>query len=198
MNQLKVWISIVALVFIAFSCDKDEVEGVSNAELKQEFVYGGWEFDEFECQLKYNTANPLAVVLPSLRKTLLETIEERIGGGVLYFKDSIVYFAEYIEGEEGVIEYYKGSYYEWIQNPSQIHLSNATLLSGAYTPILYAKQEGDRLCLYLTRELTMDLIRQEGTIDEKYVDIMDSNIDDAQFEFYLRRAEIPFFDNLIE
>lgn len=182
----------LGLIFLTLSCNRDEVQGVSDEDLMQEFMYGGWKFDKFECQLDYSSTNPLAVLLPSLREELLENIQERLGKGVLYFKDTVVYFAQ--TKDVDVLEYYRGSYYDYYQDPSRIELSNTILLSGAYTPVLQVKQDGEYLVLYLTREQTLDLIKNDNSIEEKYVSIIDKNIDDAQFEFYLRRVNFAFFD----
>ncbi|MBE6330113.1 MAG: hypothetical protein IKL19_01080 [Paludibacteraceae bacterium] len=180
-----------SLAILLFSCNSDEVEGVSDEEVSQNVMNGGWEFEDFECQLNYNTANPLAILLPSLKESLLENVQERLHNGVLYFKDSVVYFAQ--RYEDGTLEYYRGSYYQVYQNPARIELENATLLSGAYTPVMFVKFEAGRLCLYLNAEQTMELIRKDGSIEDSYVNMIEENIDDAQFEFYLKKVDLPFF-----
>jgi hypothetical protein len=168
------------------------VDGVSDQEVSNNVLIGGWEFEDFECQLNYNTANPLALLLPSLKESLLENVQERLHNGVLYFKDTVVYFAQ--RYDDGRLEYYRGSNYQLYQNPARIELENTTLLSGAYTPVLLTKFEEDRLCLYLNKEQTMALIREDNSIEDKYINIIEENIDDAHFEFYLKKVDLPFFN----
>ena len=62
-----------------------------------------------------------------------------------------------------------------------------------YTPVMFVKFEAERLCLYLNAEQTMELIRKDGSIEDSYVNMIEENIDDAQFEFYLKKVDLPFF-----
>lgn len=192
MKKFKFLFICFSLVMLVFSCSSSEVEGISDENVAQNSMNSGWEFEDFACQLDYNTANPLAVLLPSLKEALEENVHKRLYNGVLYFRDTVVYYAQ--KDDNADLVYYRGSHYNLYQNPTRIELSHATLLSGAYIPNMYIKKAGDRLCLYLTREETLALIREDGSIEDKYVEIIEKNIDDAQFEFYLKRVEYPFFD----
>lgn len=191
MKKWNILFICVSFAILLFSCSSDEVEGVSDDEVSQSVMNGGWEFEDFECQLNYSTANPLAILLPSLKESLLENVQDRLHSGVLYFKDSVVYFAQ--RYADGTLEYYRGANYKVYQNPARIELENATLLSGAYTPVMFVKFDAGRLCLYLNEEQTMALIREDNSIEDKYIDIIEENIDDAQFEFYLKKVDLPFF-----
>ena len=59
---------------------------------------------------------------------------------------------------------------------------------------MFVKFKAERLCLYLNKEQTMALIREDNSIEDKYINIIEENIDDAHFEFYLKKVDLPFFN----
>lgn len=191
---LLLWICIVALA----SCERGYTEGVEDNEVEKSQLLGGWKFEELRFQLVYNQANPfLQAVMPTIKEKMKENLERRVSDASLYFmQDTVFYVIEPVE--ENLNSYVAAYGFYYITNhPATIHPDNKYLICDSYSDYFYVKfDESQNMSLYLTRDAVMTLIRDDGSLSNTLINMIDRNIDDAQFEFYLKPYHSPFFDEI--
>ena len=193
-------IATISLLFSTLaSCERGYTEGVEDNEVNKSQVLGGWKFSELRFQLVYSAANPLAWMMPTLKGKMKENLERRVEDASLFFMQDTVFFV--IEpNEEGLDTYVnKRSYYYITNHPGTIHPEEKYLICNSYADFFYVKfDEKNNMSLYMTRDAVMELIREDGSLSSTVVNLIDRNIDDAQFEFYMIPYYIPFYDEIVE
>ena len=179
---------MLGLLLLA-SCEKAEMPGISEEELSKEQLIGGWETSDVKCYLSHSNF-PGADALENKMK---ESLKNRVFPSSFYFTQDSVYFI--LIHETGYNYVRCASTYHVEQEPARLFLDNNYLLNDQYVPYLYLKSEGDKLCLYLTKEETMALVERDGSFDG-YMSIVKSIVDDAQFEFYMEKNQLEIYQDI--
>lgn len=188
-------VSIVAILTLFFACEKPEIEGIVYNEVSKEDILGGWKIKDIEFQLVYNAANPMAWMMPTLKEKMQANLREKIRLGSLYIKpDTMYYIIEYDDGTPTRVHRYGA--YTLTANPAMIHPEYDHLICNAYAKSFYVKYEEDRLCLYLVKDGVIEMLRDDGSLSKATVNLIDRNIDDAQFYMYLERNHLPLYDEI--
>ena len=190
----------IALIFLfsplllLFSCESGCTNGIAIDEMQQEEILGGWKMSKINCQLVYNTADPLASLMPLLKKKMQEKLEERISdGSILFLQDTVYYIETPAPGISFVRAY---GHYEMNNQPPILFMENTHLICDSYAPYFYLKKVDNQICLYLTREGALAMVKDDGSMND-YMGLIQSKIEDAQFEFYLEPYHLDFYDEII-
>ena len=180
------FIATIAIAVWMTSCEKPIMPGISEDEITQEEIIGGWGNPEILCYLAH-TESPIASIL---KGKMQENLEGRAEGTALYFTQDTAYF---IERHKTGYYYVKAiSAYQLLTNPMHIEMQNDHLMFNAYAPKLYVKKTGDKICFYLLKAEAMAMIEEDGSV-APYMSMIRSNIDDAQFEFYYQRNKLDIY-----
>ncbi len=186
---------LILPLLLLFSCEKGEVEGVLNNEVSQNMLLGGWKLTSVEFQLVYNPANPLAWMLPSLRDKMQENLEEKIMPGSLYFmKDTVYYVIDLQDGTPTHVHAYGA--YTITNHPATVFPENKHLVCNAYADYFYIKNDDGRMALYLTKDGVMKMLRDDESLTSSVCDLIERNIDDAQFYIYMERNNLDIYEDL--
>lgn len=168
--------------------------GIADDEIFKEDILGGWRVTKINCQLVYNTADPLASLMPVLKTKMQENLEKRISdGSILFLQDTVYYIETPAPGISFVRAY---GHYEMVNSPGILFMENTHLICDAYATYFYVKKINNQICLYLTREGALAMIKDDGSLND-YIGLIQSKIEDAQFEFYLEPYHLDFYDEII-
>lgn len=179
---------MLGLLLLA-SCEKAEMPGISEEEISQEQLIGGWGTTDVRCYLSH-TNFPGADIVENKMK---DNLESRVFPSSFYFTQDSVYF---VQTHELGYNYVKSaSAYHLEINPTRLFLDNNYFLDDQYAPFFYMKTENGKLCLYLTKKETLALVERDGTFDG-YMSIVKSIVDDAQFEFYMERNQLEIYQDI--
>ncbi|MBO7635848.1 MAG: hypothetical protein IK017_02675 [Paludibacteraceae bacterium] len=193
MKQIALIILLSPLFFL-FSCESGVTNGIADDEIFKEDILGGWRVTKINCQLVYNTADPLASLMPVLKTKMQENLEKRISdGSILFLQDTVYYIETPAPGISFVRAY---GHYEMVNSPGILFMENTHLICDAYATYFYVKKIDNQICLYLTREGALAMIKDDGSLND-YIGLIQSKIEDAQFEFYLEPYHLDFYDEII-
>lgn len=193
MKQIALIILLSPLFFL-FSCESGVTNGIADDEIFKEDILGGWRVTKINCQLVYNTADPLASLMPVLKTKMQENLEKRISdGSILFLQDTVYYIETPAPGISFVRAY---GHYEMVNSPGILFMENTHLICDAYATYFYVKKINNQICLYLTREGALAMIKDDGSLND-YIGLIQSKIEDAQFEFYLEPYHLDFYDEII-
>ena len=193
MKQIALIILLSPLFFL-FSCERGVTNGIADDEIFKEDILGGWRVTKINCQLVYNTADPLASLMPVLKTKMQENLEKRISdGSILFLQDTVYYIETPAPGISFVRAY---GHYEMVNSPGILFMENTHLICDAYATYFYVKKIDNQICLYLTREGALAMIKDDGSLND-YIGLIQSKIEDAQFEFYLEPYHLDFYDEII-
>ena len=193
MKQIALIILLSPLFFL-FSCESGVTNGIADDEIFKEDILGGWRVTKINCQLVYNTADPLASLMPVLKTKMQENLEKRISdGSILFLQDTVYYIETPVPGISFVRAY---GHYEMVNSPGILFMENTHLICDAYATYFYVKKIDNQICLYLTREGALAMIKDDGSLND-YIGLIQSKIEDAQFEFYLEPYHLDFYDEII-
>ncbi|MBO4530352.1 MAG: hypothetical protein J5767_06910 [Paludibacteraceae bacterium] len=193
MKQIALIILLSPLFFL-FSCESGVTNGIADDEIFKEDILGGWRVTKINCQLIYNTADPLASLMPVLKTKMQENLEKRISdGSILFLQDTVYYIETPAPGISFVRAY---GHYEMVNSPGILFMENTHLICDAYATYFYVKKIDNQICLYLTREGALAMIKDDGSLND-YIGLIQSKIEDAQFEFYLEPYHLDFYDEII-
>lgn len=183
-----VFFYVIALLLTAMttSCEKPSMPGLSNKEVMQEEILGGWGNPEILCFIAHKES-PIAGIL---KDKMQENLEKRADGSALYFTKDTAYFIE--RHQEGYYYVKAISAYTLQSNPMRIEFQNDHLMFNAYAPKLYIKMANDKLGLYLLKDESMQMIADDESVSS-YMGLIRSNIENAQFEFYYQRNKLDIY-----
>ena len=200
---MKKLISFCLLILLFAACERGYVGGIEYNNVPKEELRGGWGVTDINFQLVYNAANPVAFIFTTfhLDDKLKEMLENRTRNVSLYFmKDTFFCIKECNTETEHVSD---KSYYTVASYPAVIHPENKTVLCDSYSDSIFVKMEYNEerdttLILYFLKKNVIKLIREDGSVEEKHVEMIENNIDDAQFEIYMKRNHLSIYKDLEE
>lgn len=200
---MKKLISFCLIILLFAACERGYVEGIEYNNVPKEELRGGWGVTDINFQLVYNAANPMAFIFTTLHldDKLKEKLENRTRNVSLYFmEDTFFCITECNTATEHVSD---KSYYTVASYPAVIHPENKTVLCDSYSDSIFVKMEYNEerdttLILYFLKKNVIKLIREDGSVEEKYVEMIEKNIDDAQFEIYMKRNQLSIYKDLEE
>lgn len=189
---MKTRLLLFALIFPLLTCCKkneEELPGISEEDIKKEDIIGGWGAKEVNCYINHGAVPGVE----SMQKKMQANLEKWFLPSHIYITEDSIY---YIETHERGYNYVKKSGgYAIKKDPTRIDISNEYLMCDQYAPYYLVKKEDGRLCLYLTKSETLELLKRN--VDFKNVIGLVSNvIDDAQFEFFLEHDDISIYHDI--
>lgn len=186
--KTKLLLCMLGLLLLA-SCEKAEMPGISEEKLSQEQIIGGWGTTNVKCYISHSNIPGTDALENQMKKRL----EERVYPSSFYITKDSIYFIR--THEEGYNYVRCASAYHLEYEPTRIFMDNSYFLNDQYAPFFYLKSENGMLCLYLTKDETLALIEKDGSFDG-FMGLVKKIVDDAQFEFYLKRNELDIYKDI--
>lgn len=180
----------LAITLLA-GCKKndEELPGISDEEVLKNEIVGGWGALEVNCYINHGAVPGME----SMQNKMQSNLEKWFLPSNLYITEDSIYYIE--KHQEGYNYVKKAGGYTIESNPTRIIISNEYLMCDQYAPYYLVKKEGDKLCLYLTKPETMELLKHNDDF-KNTIGLLNSLIDDAQFEFFLESNDIAIYHDI--
>ncbi len=168
------------LITLTTSCERPIIPGISDEEMLQEQLLGGWE----TINVKTYISHAAIPGTGSLSDKMQENLEQRVYPSFFYITEDSIFFIQ--NNDFGTPFVKSASAYQLGTDPMRIIPENQYMMCDEYAPYYYVKSEGETICFYLTKPECLDMIEKDGTFDG-WMGLIRQFIDDAQFEFYLKK-----------
>lgn len=183
-------ISLIFLISLTTSCERPIMPGISEEEMLQEELLGGWETSEV---LTYISHAPIPI-FDALTKKVQENLEDRTYPSYFYITNDSIFFIQINDENNYFVT--SASSYTLEANPMRIILENKYMICDEYAPYYYVKSKGETICFYLTKSEALDMIEYDGSFDG-FMDLVKTYVEDAQFEFNLKKInDLPIFQKI--
>lgn len=192
------------LFFVAFcsvlvGCrEDDDIPPVDNTMVGVDYLRGGWKVTGSHVYWDLTAFGTTINKTYNFKKLIANKIAEETEDVSIYFaNESLAFYVRHRITDNP--PYLRSSRYRLNTDSAgyMIAFEEPELLT-FYAPFLYFKTGADKnkLTLYLRRAEVIDMLVKDGTIDDSYIGLIRSNVNNAEVDLYMERDTLPIYRDI--